>query len=71
MLAEEAVTISNFDSRERQIGHPVFKIGIDLPEWGDVCLVKDVDKMAILPLHNSKILSERTFGRKFLSFERV
>ena len=27
--------------------------------------------MAILPLHNSKILRKKTFGRKFSSFERV
>ena len=46
----------------------MFKNGSDLIGWGDV---KDIDKMAILPLQNSKILREKTFGRKFSSFERV
>ncbi len=45
----------------------MFKSGSDLP--GRV-FVKDVDKMAILPLQNSKILREKTFGRKFSNFER-
>ena len=63
-----AATISNFDSKERQIGHPMFKIGSGLTGWRNV---KNIDKTTILPLYNSKILRERTFGRKFLSFERV
>ena len=45
----------------------MFNIGTVLPGRGDV---KDFDKTAILPLHNSKILREKTFGRKFSSFER-
>ena len=32
--------------------------------------MKDIDKTAILPLHISKILREKTFGRKFSNFER-
>jgi hypothetical protein len=39
-----SVTMSNFDSREHQIGHPMLNIGTVLPERGDV---KDIDKMAI------------------------
>ena len=42
-----------------------------LPERRYVFSLKDIDKTAILPLHNSKILSEKTFGRKFSNFERV
>ncbi len=32
--------------------------------------LKDIDKMAILGLHISKILHEKTFGRKNANFER-
>ena len=39
-----SVTMSNFDSRERQIGNPMFKSGTDQTGRGDV---KDIDKMAI------------------------
>ena len=47
----------------------MFKSGTELQGRGCVFFVKDIDKMAILPLHNSKILREKTFGRKFSNFE--
>ena len=47
----------------------MFKSGTNLPGQGNVCFAKDIDKMAILPLYNSKILREKTFGRKFSNFE--